>query len=129
MKLSDAMTALRSTSDQTHKFWAYFQAFTAAGVTLAWLTTIKAPVIIGFAAGFCVFAHFNRRLVVSSQADAAKIWKAIQAYVDTKPDDLPDQLKEITTTNEPDDPKRIKKLHWAMTIVAVVVMLVRIPFL
>lgn len=129
MKLSDAMGTLRSTSDQTHKFWAYFQAFTAAAITLAWSTTSKGPVIVGLCAGYLLFSYFNRRLVVSSQTDARKIWTAIQSYVETTPQEVPELLREVTTTNQPETPERVKRLHVGMTALAAAVMLARIPFL
>ncbi|AQZ32594.1 hypothetical protein O203_23245 [Ectopseudomonas chengduensis] len=129
MKLGDAMGTLRSTSDQTHKFWAYFQAFTAGGITLAWSTTTQVAIVLGLVAGYAVFAHFNRLLVVSSQTDARKIWDSIQAYVAEVPAEVPEQLKEVPKTNEPQDPKRVKWLHVSITLLAALVMLARIPFL
>ena len=129
MKVSDAMGTLRSTSDQTHKFWAYFQAFTAAAITLAWSVTSKAPVIVGLCAGYLIFSYFNRRLVVSSQTDAEKIWNAIQSYVEKTPQDVPRLLRGVTTTNKPETPERVKWLHLGMTALAAAVMLGRIPFL
>lgn len=129
MKLSDAMGTLRSTSDQTHKFWAYFQAFTAGAITLAWGATSQAPVIGGIAVGYLVFSYFNGLLVVSSQTDARKIWTAIQSYVEKTPQDVPELLRGVTTTNKPELPDRVKRLHRAMTGLAAAVMLARIPFL
>jgi hypothetical protein len=129
LKLSDAMGTLRSTSDQTHKFWAYFQAFTAAAITLAWSATSEVPVIVGLTVGYLVFSHFNRLLISSSQADARKIWEAIQEYVKQTPQDVPELLIGITKTNEPQEPERVRRLHASMTALAAVVMLARIPFL
>lgn len=129
MKLSDAMGTLRSTQDQTHKFWAYFQIFTGAAVTLAWGPTTKVPLILGLCAGYVLFCYFNRRLVVASQADAHKIWTAIQSYVEQTPQDVPESLRVVTTTSKPDTPKRVQQLHRALTALAAAVMLARLPFL
>ena len=129
MKLSDVMGTLRSTSDQTHKFWAYFQAFTAGGITLAWGTTTEVAVVAGLVVGYLIFAYFNRSLVVSSQTDARKIWTSIQSYVAAVPAEVPEPFKDVPKTNEPEEPERVKRSHLEMTAVAVAVMLARIPFL
>lgn len=129
MKLGDAMGALRSTSDQTHKFWAYFQTFTAGGITLSWGATSQEVIIIGLVVGYVIFAHFNRLLVISSQTDARKIWTSIQSYVALVPAEVPEPLKEVPKTNEPEDPARVKRLHTWITCVAALVMLARIPFI
>ena len=129
MKLSDTMGVLRSTSDQTHKFWGYFQAFTAGGVTLAWGATTEVPVVVILVLGYLTFAYFNRVLVVSSQRDARKIWTSIQSYVAATPNEVPEQFNDITKTNEPADPDRVRQLHLSMTVLVAIVLLARIPFL
>lgn len=129
MTLSDAMGILRSTSDQTHKFWTYFQLVTASAMTLAWGATTQVHVVFGLVLGYALFAYLNGLLVNSSQTDARKIWTSIQAYVADMPGEVPEQFKEVPKTNEPQEPKRVEWLHSGITWLAVLVMLIRVPYL
>lgn len=128
MKLADALGTLRSTSDQTHKFWGYYQAVTAAAVGFAWASTSPKPVIVGLAFVYAVFAFFNRQLIVSSQKDASAVWEAIQTYTKNPFEPIEEAFKSIPATNQPERPERVGMLHIALSIFAGVAVLARLCF-
>lgn len=101
MTLSDAMGILRSTSDQTHKFWTYFQLVTASAMTLAWGATTQVHVVFGLVLGYALFAYLNGLLVNSSQTDARKIWTSIQAYVADMPGEVPEKWPRLSEQHSP----------------------------
>jgi hypothetical protein len=129
MKLSDALTQLRGTSDQTHKFWAYYQAFTAAAIGFAWAST-KPPwqLIVGLAAAYSIFAIFNGRLVMVSQTAALKTWQAIQAYRANPSEPIAPEFSPLLELNEPDAPGVICAMHVALSVAASLAILASLCF-
>jgi hypothetical protein len=120
MKLTDALSYLQSTADQTHKFWGYYQAVTAASVAFAWTdlgkphpTLIPGPVV-----AYAMFAILNCRLFVSSQASARAIWEAIQNYERLPDETVNPGLIGLTKLNEPGHPIGIGVMHVALSITA-----------
>ena len=73
---------LRAYTDQTHKFWGYFQAVTGATVGYSWAATALPPHILAMlAVAYPVFVFLNHRLVVESQTASLDVWRSVQAYV------------------------------------------------
>jgi len=127
MTLTDAIAALRATSDQTHKFWGYYQAVTAASVAFAWASNAPpTKLLVGLTAAFLVFAILNCRLVFSSQSAALETWNAIQAYKEDPPVPITPQFEKLLTLNKPDTPELIGALHLALSIAACLAILARI---
>lgn len=121
MKLADAMTHLRSASDQTHKFWGYYQAVTIGAVGFAWASSMPPrQFIVGLVFAYAMFAILNCRLVVSSQATALQIWQAIQQYTPTPDEVTNTSLISITKFNKPDAPVIVGGLHIALSILAAI---------
>lgn len=129
MKLTDALSYLRSTSDQTHKFWGYYQAVTAAAVGFAWASS-KPPseLIVGLVVAYLIFAALNCRLVISSQTAAFTIWNSIQKYKAQSTEPVPAQFVPILELNQPDNSKLIGGMHIGLSILASLAMLARINF-
>jgi len=126
MDLSGALNTLKATSDQTHKFWMYFQAFTAAAIGFAWASTTQMEFVIGLAAAYSIFAYFNRKLVVSSQVDACLVWNAIQQYTKNHPDKVAVEFKNIPAIGEPESANRVRMLHHAISILSLAAILARL---
>jgi hypothetical protein len=127
MTLDSAIAALRSTSDQTHKFWGYYQAVTAAAVGAAWASSEHPPhVIIGLVVAYFLFALGNFRLVVSSQAAARKTWEAIQDYKKAPPVPISLKFKELLSLNKPDRPGFTGGVHLLLSLAASAAMLLRL---
>jgi hypothetical protein len=126
MKLTDALTHLRSTSDQTHKFWGYYQAVTAAAVGFAWASS-KPPqqLIFGLITAYAIFAFLNCRLVVTSQSAALSVWQTIQDYKPLPDETLNPTLLPITRLNRPDEPTLIGGMHIGLSILAAFAMYAR----
>ncbi|WP_156902251.1 hypothetical protein [Azohydromonas australica] len=131
MKISDALAHLRSTSDQTHKFWAYYQAFSAAAVGFSWAS--KAPpnsLIYGLFFGYAVFAALNFRLIISSQRSALIIWNAINDYSKSpsKEEEIPYQFMPLLRLNKPDKPLIIGAIHGIVSISILLAIMARTWF-
>lgn len=126
MKLTDALSALRSTSDQTNKFWGYYQAVTTAAVIFAWASTSREPVIVGLVVAYAIFAYLNRKLVVSSQTDARLIWDAIQNYMLNPTEAIESRFGTIPATNRPEMPRDVGLLHVGLSVLAGLAMLARL---
>jgi hypothetical protein len=126
MKLTDALGHLRSTSDQTHKFWGYYQAVTAASIGFAWASSKPPPqLIVGLIVAYAIFAFLNCRLVVSSQASALAIWQAIQEYKPLSDEAINPGLLPLTKLNRPDDPTLIGGMHVGLSVLAAFAMYAR----
>ncbi|GCL62567.1 hypothetical protein [Pseudaquabacterium pictum] len=127
MKLTDAMSHLRSISDQTHKFWAYYQAVTAGVIGFAWASSKPPPeLLIGLTVAYAIFAFLNCRLVVSSQEVALAVWRAIQKYKEQPSEPITPQFLPILDLNQPDDPTLIKGMHIGLSILTATAVLARI---
>jgi hypothetical protein len=120
MTLTDALSHLRSISDQTHKFWGYYQAVTAASVVFAWtdLTRSHPALIPGLVFAYAMFAILNCRLVVSSQVSALATWQAIQNYTPLPNETVNPGLLPLTKLNKPDNPKLVGGMHVLASIMA-----------
>lgn len=128
MKISDALTHLRSTSDQTHKFWAYYQAFSAAAFAFAWTSTDPPrQLIYGLFFGYAIFALLNFRLIVSSQRSALTIWNAIDEYSKepSEEDRIPIKFLPLLKLNKPDAPAIIGAIHGAVSVSILLAILAR----
>lgn len=125
MKLTDALTYLRSTMDQTHRFWAYHQAFTAGTVVLMWSPAKQNFMLYILAAGYTLFALFNLRLVVESQAAARQIWEAIQKYSLEKSEPIPQTFLPLLKLNEPDQLWKVVGSHSLLSVCVVGAILLR----
>jgi hypothetical protein len=128
MDLSGALGTLKSTSDQTHKFWAYYQAFTAAAIGFAWASTTKKEFVIGLAVAYPLFAYFSNKLVASSQADARLVWDAIQQYTDNHPDKVAKEFQAIPAIGKPETAERVRGLHIAISLFSLGAILARLYF-
>lgn len=125
MTLMDAVGQLRATTDQTHKFWGYFQVVTAAALGFAWSDKRTPDVVMLLAFGYSLFAVLNARLVLSSQEAARFIWQAIQDQLteEGRRDDE-GRLKEgarwlpILRLNKPDNPIAVVSMHVALATAA-----------
>ena len=130
LTLSDAISSLRAFSDQTHKFWGYYQAVTAAAVAFAWASTSPPlGVIIGLVLAYVVFASLNCRLVVGSQRASLAVWSTIQEYKTTHVDDITPEFRPILSLNQPEPPGEVRAMHVTLSIVAACAMLARLWFL
>jgi hypothetical protein len=126
MKLTDALGHLRSTSDQTHKFWGYYQAVTAAAIGFAWASSKPPPqLIFGLIVAYAIFAFLNCRLVVTSQSAALAVWQAIQDYRPLPDEAINPTLLPITRLNRPDEPTLIGGMHVGLSILAALAMYAR----
>jgi hypothetical protein len=129
MKLTDAISYLRSTSDQTHKFWGYYQAVTAAVVAFAWSTNNPpTKLLFGLIIAYLIFSFLNCRLIASSQAAALVIWSSIQSYKGHSAEILPAQFAPLLELNKPDNPRLVVSMHFTISILASLAMLARIKY-
>lgn len=128
MELTDAITYLRSALDQAHKIWGYYQVITSAAIAFAWAST-KPPVeiLIGLAMVYLLFSVLNCRLIYCSQVAALEIWNSIQNYQDAKKT-VPAHFLPILKLNKPDSLRRVVGMHFAISLCAIVVILVRIKY-
>lgn len=130
MELSDAISYLRSTSDQTHKFWGYYQAVTAAAVAFSWTSTKPpAELLIGLATGYLLFSLLNCRLIASSQIAALEIWRSIQSHKEDSTKTMPIKFSSILKLNKPDNPRFVVGMHITISICAAMAILIRIKFI
>ena len=130
LTLSEAISSLRVFSDQTHKFWGYYQAFTAAAIAFAWAsTTQQSRVIIGLVFAYVLFALFNCRLVVGSQRASVAVWNAIQEYKARHLASITPEFLPILSLNQPEPPGQVRAMHVALSAGAACVMLSRLLFL
>jgi hypothetical protein len=130
MELADAISYLRNTTDQTHKFWAYYQAVTGAVVTFAW--SVKHPsagLLFGLVLGYLMFSLFNCRLVASSQAAAVIIWNSIQSYKGQLAQTVPTQFSALLDLNKPDNTKLVVGMHVVISVSAALAILAKIAML
>lgn len=128
MKLTDALATQRAFADQTHKFWGYYQAFTAAAIAFAWSNTASEKAIVLLTVVYAIFAGFNCRLVYLSQKSALDVWNAVQRYMKANIESIPSQFLEIPAFNKPDEPSRIRLVHIAFSVTAALIMLARLCF-
>ncbi|MDO9619426.1 MAG: hypothetical protein Q7J43_17300 [Pseudomonas sp.] len=129
MKLTDAVSYLRSTTDQTHKFWGYYQAVTVAAIVFVWSSS-KPPtgMIAVLVVAYLAFSTLNCRLIFSSQESALKIWQCIQEY---KPNISETELKHfipLLDLGKPDNPYGVLCMQASISILASAAMLARIKF-
>ena len=103
-KVSDALGHLRGLTDQNHKYWGYFQAFTVAAVALAWSTGAKDswPVAIGVSAAYLLFSILNCRVLKLGQETARETWQAIQTFMADHPTEVDSAFARVLAMNEPD---------------------------
>lgn len=130
MELTDAISYLRNTTDQTHKFWAYYQAVTGTVVTFAW--SVKHPsagLLFGLVLGYLMFSLFNCRLVASSQAAAVVIWNSIQNYKGQLAQTVPTQFSPLLDLNKPDNTKLVVGMHVVISVSAALAILAKVAML
>ncbi|MGY2339443.1 hypothetical protein ACW9HW_09385 [Pseudomonas sp. SDO5532_S415] len=129
MELTDAISYLRNTTDQTHKFWGYYQAVTAAAVAVAWsVDGPKAGLLFWFVLGYVMFSFFNCRLVASSQAEAVIIWNSIQSYKGQLAQTVPTQFSPLLDLNKPDNTRLVVLMHIVISVFAVLAIIAGIVY-
>lgn len=117
LTLSDALSHYRSISDTTHRFWGYFQAVAAGTAAFAWSREAPAgPQLIVLSFAFTVFAVFNWRLVVRSQAESVVAAKCVKAYALSANSNVPSELLPVIQDLEPGSAAHIGILHAGVTI-------------
>lgn len=68
---SDVLSHYRASSDASHRFWSYFQAISLGAAAFAWSqNATNCIVLMILTIGYIAFSFANRRLVISSQAEA-----------------------------------------------------------
>lgn len=126
LTLSDAVSSLQACTDQTHKFWGYYQAVTAAAVAFAWTSNVQPPgVITGLAIAYVVFAILNCRLVFDSQRTSLVVWRSIQKYSKNHSGDIADEFKAALALNKPDTPVAVAGMHIFFSLSAAVSIVLR----
>jgi len=119
--LSDALSQFQNAVDQSHKFWGYYQAFSAAAIAFAWASD-RPPkeMVYGMVGGYALFALFNCRLVYASQKSALAIWYAIQTYVKANKAQIPAAFRPLPALNRPDRPSLVATMHLVLSVLVCV---------
>ena len=106
---------LRSYTDQTHKFWGYYQAVTVATVGYAWAASSLPPHILAMlAVAYPVFTYLNHRLVVESQNAALTVWKSIQTYSERSGKDITPEFLPNLSLSKPIEPTAVAAMHFCI---------------
>jgi len=126
LSLGETLTACRAYSDQTHKFWGYYQAATAAAVGFAWASTsLPEHVRACLAAAYLAFALFNRRLVMEAQAAYSHVWNSIQIFALREADNITEEFRGNLSLVEPEKPEKVGLLHVVLSAAAAAAILLR----
>lgn len=126
LTLGETLTTCRAYSDQTHKFWGYFQAATAGAVGFAWASTsLPEHVRALLAAAYLTFAFFNRRLVMEGQAAYSAVWNSIQVFAARESKSIEDAFRLNLSLVPPENPKKIGYMHVIISAAAAAAILLR----
>ncbi|EPJ2807505.1 hypothetical protein ACTHGN_000495 [Pseudomonas putida] len=119
MNLNDAVSYFRSITDQTHRFWAYYQGVTAAVVVLVWSIEVV-PKNSGWwlVLGYLLFSLLNCRLIALSQRGAVVAWQCIQDYRQQSSGEIPVPLQPLLDINKPDSTFSVIVMHIALSVFA-----------
>ncbi len=123
MNLANVIDYLLRTTDQTHRFWGYYQVVTAAAVGFAWSPAASSKEIIYWLmAAYIIFAIGNCILVSTSQSTAREIWGAMQEYKKEQKESIDSKFLSLIELNKPWSPKFVAGTHVALSVAAVVAM-------
>ncbi len=102
LSISDAVAHYRSVSEDTHKFWGYFQAIAAGSAAFAWSRDYASlPLFAWLTIAFGIFAVLNLRLVVGSQASAVIAERCIKEFLRNNPAEAPQELAPMIADIRP----------------------------
>jgi hypothetical protein len=110
--LSDAISMLRAYTDQTHKFWGYYQAVTIATVGYAWAASaLPEHILATLSWAYPTFVLLNHRLVFESQTAARTVWDSIQTYKHASGHLITPEFRENLTLSRPTEPSAVAVMH------------------
>jgi hypothetical protein len=122
--LADAASAVRAYSDQTHRFWGYFQVASAGTAAFAWAGHSPATwsyqnrhvLLVVLLVAYISFSIANNLLLQGSQRAARDGHDAIADFKRRHPAEIDGYLGKIVLLNKPVKPSTAGLLHLAIII-------------
>jgi hypothetical protein len=122
--LADAASAVRAYSEQTHKFWGYFQVASAGTAAFAWAGHSPSTwsdqnrhvILVVLLLAYLFFAVANNLLLQGSQRAVRVGYEAISEFKAKNQGDIDGDLGKVLVLNEPVKPWMAVLLHLAIIV-------------